>query len=70
MRNAVVALCFLPVAGGVVTSCDKEAFVEAKVNVDANANANANASIIDTTGYKHPGDTIISGITNIKNQSL
>lgn len=59
MRNAVVALCFLPVAGGVVTSCDKEAFAEAKVNVDANANANANASIIDTTGYKHPGDTII-----------
>ena len=46
MRNAVVALCFLPVAGGVVTSCDKEAFAEAKVNVDANANANANASII------------------------
>ena len=59
MRNAVVALCFLPVEGGVVTSCDKEAFAEAKVNVDANANANANASIIDTTGYKHPGDTII-----------
>lgn len=61
MRNAIMALCFLPVAGGVVTSCDKEAFAYAEANTEANAeaHADANASIIDTTGYCHPGDTII-----------
>lgn len=53
MRNAILALCFLPVAGSVVTSCEKEVYAE------AHAEANANASVIDTTGYCHPGDTII-----------
>lgn len=59
MRNAIVALCFLPTAGGVMTSCDKEIIAEANANAGVNADADANASIIDTTGYKHPGDTII-----------
>lgn len=61
MRTAIMALCFLPVAGSVVTSCDKEVFAEAHADADANADANADAdaSIIDTTGYNHPGDTII-----------
>lgn len=61
MRNAIMALCFLPVAGSVVTSCDKEVFAYAHADAEANAeaNADANASIIDTTGYCHPGDTII-----------
>lgn len=61
MRNAIMALCFLPVAGSVVTSCDKEVFAYAEANADANADADADAdaSIIDTTGYCHPGDTII-----------
>lgn len=61
MRNAIMALCFLPVVGGVATSCDREAFAEAYAESESNAeaNADANASIIDTTGYCHPGDTII-----------
>lgn len=61
MRNAIMALCFLPVAGGIATSCDKEVYAEAnaEANADANANADADASVIDTTGFEHPGDTII-----------
>lgn len=57
MRNAVVALCFLPVAGGMVTSCDKDD-AYAYAYAEANANANANASILDTTKYCHCKDTV------------
>ncbi len=57
MRNAIMALCFLPVAGGIATSCDKVVLAEA--NAEAVADADANAEIVDTTGYCHPGDTII-----------
>lgn len=61
MRNAIMALCFLPVAGPIVTSCDKEVYAYAEADADANAgaDADADASVIDTTGFEHPGDTII-----------
>lgn len=69
MRNAIIALCFLPVAGSVVTSCDdKEVFAYAHAETEANANAeaDADASVIDTTGYCHPGDTIIKWYYDFK----
>lgn len=59
MRNAVVALCFLPVAGGLtssLSSCDDDAFAYARAEVIGNDTIRLP---FDSTDYRHPTDTII-----------
>ena len=60
LRNAAIAMFLVPIVSPLMTSCGEiETDAWAKAEAYATDSTSTTASIIDTTEYEHPADTII-----------